>query len=522
MKNKVMDIAAALDLIKDGDTVAICAANIAGYSEYYIKCLEERYLETQHPAGLTLYAGCGHGNPVGYGADNRFGHPGFLKRHVCTHPQVTPNISKFIESGEIECYILPQGVVNQLYRCIAAKQPGLLTKIGIGTYIDPRQEGGKANSVTTEDLVELMVVDGEEYLFYKSRPIDVAVIRGTTADERGNVTAEEESMKLEQLEVALAAKASGGKVIVQVKQVAAYGALKAKDVMVPGELVDAVVVCEEPEKYHRQAAGIVYSPFLSGEMRCPPGAVAKPKEVLDADDVVCRRAVFELYSDAIVNVGVGIGAGVGAAAAVEGIIDDVTFTVEHGVFGGTPQSAPNFGSATNAVSYIAQPSMFDYYHGHGVDIAFLGAAQIDAEGNVNVSRFGGHAAGQGGFIDITQTAKKIVFCSYFMAKGFACAIENGKLVIQSEGQIPKFVGKVDQITFNGKLSREKGQEVVICTERAVFRLEKDGVTLSEIAPGVDLERDIIAHMGFRPIVAASLKVMDPRIFIPGRMGAFVR
>jgi propionate CoA-transferase len=515
-----MDISAALDLLKDGDTIAISAAGMVGYPDYIIKCLEDRYLETGHPAGLTLYAGCGHGNPLGYGAGNRFGHPGFVKRFVCSHPDVVPHLRKFIESDEIEAYVLPQGVMNQLYRCSAAKQPGLLTKIGIGTYIDPRQDGGKINSITKEDIVELMTVDGEEYLFYKSKPINAAILRGTSADERGNITIEEEALKLEILEIALAAKASGGKVIAQVRQVVANGALKAKDVVIPGELVDAVVVCKEPETYHRQTAGIVYSPFVSGELRCPAGDVAKPGKIISAQDIVCRRAVYEIYRGAVVNVGVGIGAGIGAVAAAEGVIDDVTFTLELGAFGGTPQAHPNFGSSINATSYIAHPSMFDFYHGGGLDMTFLGAAQVDAEGNVNVSRFGGRAAGQGGFIDISQTAKKVVFCTYFKAKDFESSVENGKLVITSEGKIPKFVDKVEQITFNGKLAREEGREVVICSERAVFRLVAGGVMLTEIAPGVDPEKDVIANMGFRPIISENLKTMDSRIFTPGRMGCF--
>jgi propionate CoA-transferase len=520
VKNKVMGGSEAAQLIKDGDTIAITSASMVGYPDYVIKRLEERYLETKHPCGLTLYAGCGHGNPLGYGADNRFGHPGFLKRTVCTHPDVVPHVRKLIEDGEIECYVFPQGVVHQLYRASAAKQPGILTKIGIGTYIDPRQDGGKLNNATTEELVELMLIDGEEYLFFRSRPINVAVIRGTSADGRGNVTVEEEALKLELLEVALAAKASGGKVIAQVKQVVANGSLKAKEVIVPGELIDAVVVCEEPDQHHRQTAGTIYSPFMSGELKCNPDAVAKPKAVLTAEDIVCRRALYEIYPGAVINVGVGIGVGVGPAATIEGVVNDVTFTLELGVFGGTPQAKADFGAAVNATSYIAHPSMFDFYHGGGLDIAFLGAAEIDAEGNVNVSRFGGRAAGQGGFIDISQTSKKVVFCTYFMAKDFESSIEGGKLVIKNEGKVPKFVDKVDQITFNGKLSRDKGQEVVVCTERAVFRLVKEGVMLTEIAPGVDLEKDILGNMGFKPMISDALKIMDSRIFNPGRMGCF--
>ena len=520
MKSKVIEASAALDMIKDGDTICISAAGMVGFPEYIVKALEDRYIETKHPAGLTLYAGCGHGSMVRYGAGDRFGHPGFLKRIVCSHPQVTPIVGKFIDSGEIEAYVFPQGVLQQLYRCTAAKQPGLLTKIGIGTYVDPRQDGGKLNKNTTEDLVDLMQIDGDEYLFFKTRPINITVIRGTTADELGNVTVEEEALKLEVLEIALAAKAAGGKVIVQVKQAVSAGTLKSKDVIIPGEIVDAVVIAQEPEEYHRQTAGTIYSPYLSGELICPPGALSKPKDVLGEADIICRRAAYELFRGAIVNVGVGVGVGVGPVAEVEGVIKDVTFTLELGTFGGTPQSKADFGAAVNTTSFLAHPSMFDFYHGGGLDIAFLGSAQIDAEGNINVSKFGGRNGGQGGFIDISQTSKKVVFCTTLTAKGFECAVEDAKLIIKNDGSIPKFVGKVDQITFNGKLSREKGQEVVICTERAVFRLVKEGVMLTEIAPGVDLEKDVIGRMGFRPIVSDDLKVMDKRIFIPGRMGCF--
>ena len=520
MRSKVMDVAEALNLIKDGDSIVTTSAGVVGYPDYIIKCLEDRFLGTGHPCALTLYAGCGHGNPIRYGGDDRFGHPGFLKRTIGSHPDVVPHLRKLIENNEIEGYVLPQGVMQQLLRCAAAKMLGLLTKIGIGTYVDPRQDGGKLNSITTEDLVELQVIDGEEYLFYKTIPINVAVIRGTCADERGNISIEEEALKLELLEAALAAKASGGKVIVQVKHVVANNSIKAKDVFVPGEIVDAVVVCEDVAEYHRQTAVTVYSPFMSGELRCPSRDVAKPAEVLGPEDIVCRRAVFEIKKGDIINVGVGIGSGVGSVAAVEGITNDVTFTLELGAFGGTPQGKGDFGASINATSYISHTSMFDYYHSGQLDVAFLGSAEIDAEGNVNVSRFGGRAAGQGGFIDISQTARKVVFCTTFTTKNLDVAVADGKVVIKNEGKIQKFVDKVEQITFNGKLAREKGQEVVICTERCVFKLVKDGVMLTEIAPGVDLEKDILANMGFKPLISEDLKVMDGRIFIPGRMGCF--
>ena len=518
--SKIMSAAEAVGLIRDNDTVAVSSAGAVCYPDYVVKALEERFLDTGHPAKLTLYAGCGHGNPVRYGGDDRFGHPGFLQRFIGSHPDVVPKMRKFIDDNEIEGYSFPQGVINQLYRCSAAKQPGLLTKIGIGTYVDPRQDGGKLNSVTKKDLVSLVTVDGEDYLFYRSVPINAAIFRATSSDESGNISIEEEALRLENLEMALAVKAANGKVIVQVKRIVADGCIKSRDVAVPSELVDAVVVCEEPEIYHAQTAGTVYSPFLSGELRAPASAAAVAKDHLEAVDIVCRRAVYELFPGAIVNIGKGIGDGVGVAAAVEGFSDKVTFTLELGSFGGTPQSRADFSTTVNATAYISHPSMFDFYHAGGLDIAFLGAAQIDAEGNVNVSRYGDHAAGQGGFIDISQTAKKVVFCTYFRAKGLRAHAQDGKLSIDAEGGIPKFVDRVEQITFNGKLAREKGQEVVICTERAVFRLVPDGVMLTEIAPGVDLQKDILDRMGFRPLISEDLRSMDPRVFTPGRMGAF--
>ena len=519
-KSKIMPVEQALNLISDGESLAISAAGLVGYPDYVVKCLEDRFLATGHPAALSLYAGCGHGVPYLHQGDQRFGHEGFLKRIVCSHPDVVPELRTLIEEDKLEAYVLPQGVLQHLYRCSAAGEPGLLTKIGIGTYIDPRQDGGKINRVTTEDIVHLMELKGEEWLFYDSFPVHVAIVRGTTADEDGNMTIEKEALKLETLELALAAKSGGGKVIVQVERTAARGSLRPKDIVIPGELVDAVVVTEQPAEYHRSTAGTAYSPYMSGEVSCPLSTAARPKDILAADDIICRRALFELFPGAVVNVGVGIGSGIGPAAAVEHIMDKVTFTLELGVFGGIPQQAKDFGVAVNPVAFLSHTSMFDFYHGGGLDMTFLGAAQVDRDGNVNVSKFGGRAAGQGGFIDISQTAKKVVFCTYFKAKGFDASVSDGRLAITREGAISKFVDRVDQITFNGALARESGKEVCFLTERCVFRLEREGLTLTEIAPGVDLERDILSQMEFRPIVSKDLRVMDSRIFTPGRMGCF--
>ena len=522
MKSKVMGISEALALIKDRDEVAITACGGIGYPEFLAAKLEELYVATGHPAALTLYSGGGHGNPMmPHAHDARFAHPGFLKRHICTHPKVVPRLREMIENNELECYVFPQGVINQLYRCASARQAGVLTKIGMGTYVDPRQDGGKINSVTTEDLVRLIEIDGEEWLYYKSFPINVALIRGTYADANGNVTIDREALKLEVLECAMAAKAAGGVVIVQVEREVANFSLNSKDVVVPGVLVDAVVVAEEPETYHRQTPSPVHNPYISGEARSPAAVTtAAMATELNANDIMCRRAALELFPGAIVNLGVGLGSGVGMVAAAEGFIEKLNFTLELGVFGGTPVPAPSFGVSINPESFVSPPVMFDFYHGGNLDIAVLGAAEVDKQGNVNVSKFGGHPNGQGGFIDISSAAKTVIFCVSMRTKGFKAKVIDGKLEIKQEGSIAKFVDEAEQITFNGKYALESGQKVYYITERAVFHLTKEGVTLVEISPGMALEKDILQQMDFMPALAKDIKIMDERIFRPGKMGCF--
>ena len=516
MKTKVMKIEEAVGLVNDGDGIVTSMAGSIGNPEYLVKGLEDRFLATGSPKGLTLFSGCGHPS------DARFAHPGFLKRFIGSHPSPCPPIMGMINDNAFEAYGLPQGILQQLYRCAAAKQPGLLSKIGMGTYIDPRQDCGRLNEAAKDSICRIMEVDGEEWIYYKSYPINVAFIRGTTADESGNMTIEEEALKLELLETALAAKASKGKVVIQVKNVVANGSLKAKDVVVPGEIVDAIVVVEDTQTYHMQTNRTFYSPYLSGELRAPQGAIAPPPEVLDLAEIIGRRAVYELYPGAVVNVGLGVGVGVCSVAAVENMVDRVTFTLELGAFGGTPTPKSDFGATKNPASFISHPSMFDFYHGGGLDIAFLGSAEVDREGNVNVSRFGELKAGraQGGFIDISQSARKVVFCAYFKGGGLKAAVDGGKLSITQEGKDAKFVDTVNQITFNGRLAAEKGQEVVYITERCVFKLTKEGLELTEIAPGADLDKDVLSQMDFKPAISKDLKVMDERIFVPGRMGCF--
>jgi propionate CoA-transferase len=510
--NKVMSRSDALDLIGDGDVVAIPAVGESGWATYVIRGIRERFEERQSPRGLTVFAGCGQNT-------DSFALPGLLKCFVASHPHTAPKCIEMAGRGEIEGYTLPQGVLQQLYRSSAARQPGLLTKIGLGTYVDPRVEGVGVGPASTQEAVRVMEIDGEEWLFFKSYPINVGILRGTTADEKGNITIEHEALRLEMLEVALAAKARKGTVIVQVERVVAAGSLNPKDVIVPSTLVDAIVVAENPED-HRQVGGTVYNPFFSGGMKAPEAMGSESKSVLEAGDVICRRGVFELFKGAVINLGVGVGAGIGEVASAEGFTKNVTFTVELGVFGGKALGFPYFPAALNADAYVAHGSMFDFYHGGGLDITFLGAAQIDRDGNVNVSKFTDISEGQGGFIDISQTSAKVVFCTYFTAKGMKAAVSGGNISISQEGKIPKFVDAVSQITFSGKQAALRGQEVVYITERCVFVLENGTLTLTEIAPGMDLEKDILAHMGFKPNISGNLKTMDSRVFTPGRMGCF--
>ena len=515
MKNKVMELEQAVGLINNGDAVVTAMGGGIGNPDYLVKGIEDSFLNTGSPRDLIKVSGCGHF------CDARFGQPGLIKRFVGAHP-IQPPMLKQINSNAIEAYGFPQGVMQQLFRAIAAKQPGILSKVGMGTYVDPRYENGRLNEVSKDSYSRIMDIDGEEWIFYKSFPINVALIRGTTADEYGNISIEEEALRLELLEIALAARASGGKIIAQVKNVVAAGSIKAKDVIVPAELVDAVVIVKNPETHHMQTNSTYYSPYRSGQLKAPKGSAAVSPDVLDMSEVIVRRAVFELTPGALVNVGLGVGVGVGAVADVEGMVDRVTFTIELGAIGGTPTPRSDFGATQNPTAFIAHPSMFDLYHGGGLDIAFLGSAEVDKEGNVNVSKFGDITAGrgQGGFIDISQSAKKVVFCMYFRGGGLSAVIGNGAVGIEQEGKESKFVDTVKQITFNGRLAAEKGQEVLYITERCVFKLTKEGVMLTEIAPGVDLEKDILGQMGFKPIISKNLKVMDERIYIAGRMGCF--
>lgn len=513
--SKLKTMEEALKLIHDGDTVGVGGFIGMAHPQEISIGIEDSFLKTGHPRDLTIVFSAGIGDGTDALGMNHLGHEGLIKRIVAGHWNLVPKLQKLVVDEKCEGYNLPLGTISLLFREIAGHRPGVITKIGLHTFVDPELEGGKMNEKTrqAEDLVEHITIDGEDWLRYKSFPINAAVLRGTYADEDGNIVMTKEAGFVDNLAIATAAKNNGGKVIVQVEKVVENGTLKPMDVKIPGILVDAVVI-GKPEN-HWQTYLDPYRPEFSGECRIPTDDI-EPMP-LNARKVISRRSAMELLPGAVVNLGIGMPEGVANVANEEGL-PSLQLTVEAGGVGGVPNSGVGFGSVTNPSALLDAPAMFDFYDGGGLDEAFLGLAECDAQGNINVSRFGPKIAGCGGFINITQTAPVVIFCGTFTAKGLKEKIGDGRLEIVQEGKIKKFKKNVEQITFSSEFAKETGQKVLYVTERAVFEL-RDGVfTLTEIAPGIDLQKDVLDQMEFTPAVAEDLKLMDERLFKDEIMG----
>lgn len=506
----------AADLIPSDATVGTNGFMGTAFPEEIVQELENRFQETDSPQNLTLFFCAAQGDNKSKGLLH-LAHKGLLRRTIGGHYGMARKIGEMVVNNEIEAYDFPQGVLAHLLCETAAHQPGVLTKVGIGTFVDPRQAGGKMNEKTMpcEDYVQLVKLNGEDYLFYKSIPINCALIAGTYADENGNISFEREGVRAESLALATACKNSGGKVFVQVQNVVKSGSLHPRMVEIPGALVDYVIVASDM-KYCMQNFGSQYNPGFSGEHYMGLAGF-KPAE-LNNKKVIGRRAAMELQSDSIVNLGVGIPEYISTVAAEEGITKKFTLTVEDGLFGGSPQSGLDFGVSLNPSCMVTMSSMFDFYDGGGLDQAFVGFAEGDMEGNVNVSKFGKLMPGCGGFIDITQNTKQVYFCGTFTAGGLKTEIGNGELHILQEGKVDKFTKQLQQVTFSAKTAVSNSLPVMYITERAVFRLTKDGIMLCEAAPGIDLEKDIFAHMPQKPILSPDFKLMDARIFCSEKMG----
>lgn len=512
---KFMTAREAVNLIPDGATIATNGFVGIGVPEEILEELEKRYLEEGSPKNLSAYWAAGQGDSGNRGL-NHIGFEGMVKHCVGGHWNLSPKVQKLALENKISAYNFPQGVMSHLFRDASMKLPFTISKTGLKTFADPRLEGGKINTCSTEDLVEVIEIDGEEFLKYKTPKLDVAIIRGTYADEDGNISLTKEALTLDAYCIAAAARVNGGMIICQVEDVVEKGSLDPKEVLVPSTMVDVVVKTSDPSKYHMQTFATVYNPSLSGQTKAVLSETAPAKL---SNRKVCARRAAQMFSVGdIANLGIGMPETVSLVLKEEGQADKVTMSVEPGITGGVPLGGLDFGAAVNPGSIVDQGYQFDFYNGGGLSVAVLGLAEVDVKGNVNVSKFGGRVAGCGGFIDISQNVKKCLFVGTFTAGGLKEKIGDGKLEILQEGNSKKFRKEVEQVTFSADYARETGQTTLYITERAVFTLGEEKIKLIEIAPGVDLQKDILDQMEFVPEIAEDLKIMDPKLFEESVMG----
>lgn len=519
MTAKFITATEAAAMIKDNSTVGINGFISFCLADDILTEIENRYISEKHPRNISVV------NVAGVGGDgkdrgmNHLAHEGLMKRLLCSNLSLANKVYPLIMNNAFPTFMIPQGVLANMMRAITSGKPGVITKVGMHTFVDPRVDGGRINKAaydSGDEVVSLVKLAGEDYLFYPAFPLDVAIVKGSIADADGNISLENEALHIEQYEMAAAAKNSGGTVMVQVDEMVEAGSLHPQKIKLPASLVDYVIV-GRPENTGQHFIGDCKPvPSWSGHERIPFESIkAMP---LCADKIICRRSIFELHENDFINLGIGISMDVSGVLNEEGLIQQVSSSIESGVIGGVPAPGIATGAAYNPTAILKQPDIFDLYDGGGIDFACVGAAEIDMHGNVNVSRFAGKVTGPGGFINITQGAKTVCFLGTFTAGKKDIRIENGRLNIVQDGPHIKFKKDVDHITFSGRYSLEKGtQKVFYITERAVFTLTERGLTLIETAPGIDIEKDIFAKMEFRPVISPELKAMDERLFRPELM-----
>ena len=521
MNDKVLRLEEAAALVPDGATVSVSSSSGLGCPDALLRAIGERFQTSGTPRGLTMVHPIAAGDMYGIDGIDHVAHTGLLKRVLAgslpsgPSSRPSPKIWQMIHNNEVEAYNVPSGILFHMHREAAARRPGVLTQVGMDTYVDPRRNGACMNEITPNDLVSVVTFDGQEWLYFRSLPVDVALIRGTTADEAGNISMEHEGAYLGAYDQALAAHNHGGVVIAQVKRVVASGSIPPQRVRVPGVLVDHVVL--DPEQM--QTTQTPYDPAISGEIRKPVGVFDGAE--WGADKVIARRAAMELQTGEAVNLGFGISALVPRILLEEGHTEAVTWVIEQGAVGGMPLLGFQFGCAANAQAIVPSPDQFTYFQGGGFDRSMLSFLEVDQHGNVNVSRLAARphiTAGVGGFIDITAHARRLIFSGYFTTGGLRLGIEHGALQILQEGKVQKFVPEVEHVTFSGRRARASNQHVLYVTERCVLRLEPEGLTVVEIAPGIDLERDVLGQTAIRLRVSPDLKQMDKRLFLPESMG----